>query len=152
MTERIHMRRARREDVPSIARLLADDHLGGAREDADDLDPYYAGYDRLAAEPRSLLAVAEDQAGAVVGTLQLTFVPGLSNRGAEFALLSAVRIASSVRAKGLGSQMLGWALDEARRRGCASMELLSHTSRADARRFYERHGFTASHVGMKRSL
>ena len=152
MTERIHMRRARREDIPAIARLLADDHLGGAREDADDLPPYVAAFDRIEAESRELLAVAEDHAGAVVGTLQLTFIPGLSNQGAEMALLSAVRIHSRLRDRGLGSQMLSWAMDEARRRGCASMELLSHASREDARRFYERHGFEATHVGMKRGL
>ena len=148
----IRMRRARRDDVPAIARLLADDHLGGAREEPDDLAPYLAAFDRIDGERRQLLAVAEDHAGAIVGALQLTFIPGLSNQGAELALLSAVRIDSRLRAKGLGSQMLGWAMDEARRRGCASMELLSHASREDARRFYERHGFAASHVGMKRGL
>ena len=150
----IACRPARREDVAAIVRLLADDGLGAGREVVS--DPLGAGYlaafDEIAANPRALLAVAEDAAGQVVGTLQLTFIAGLSNQGAELALISAVRVASSLRGQRIGEQMMGWAMDEARERGCASMELLSHASREDAHRFYERLGFPRSHVGMKRSL
>lgn len=150
----IRMRRARREDVAAIVALLADDDLGGRREQVGDppAAPYLAAFERLDAEARSLLAVAEDEAGVVVGTLQLTFIPGLSNQGGELALLSAVRVAGSQRGRGLGAQMIGWALDEARRRGCGIIELLTHVSRVDAQRFYERLGFVRSHVGMRRPL
>lgn len=150
----IACRPARREDVAAIVRLLADDGLGAGREVVTDPPgaAYFEAFDKLAANPRFLLAVAEDAAGAVIGTLQLTFIPGLSNQGAELALVSAVRVDSSLRGQGLGEQMMTWAMDEARRRGCASMELLSHASRDGAHRFYERLGFPKSHVGMKRSL
>ena len=151
---RIACRPARREDVAAIVRLLADDGLGAGREVVTDPPgaAYFEAFEKLAASPRSLLAVAEDEAGRIVGTLQLTFIPGLSNQGAELALVSAVRVDSSLRGQGLGEQMMTWAMDEARRRGCASMELLSHASRDGAHRFYERLGFPKSHVGMKRSL
>jgi GNAT superfamily N-acetyltransferase len=96
--------------------------------------------------------VAEDASGAVVGTLQLTFVPGLSNQGADLALVAAVRVSSALRGQGLGEQMMTWAMDQARTHGCASMELLTHASREGAQRFYERLGFARSHVGMKRAL
>ena len=147
-------RPARREDVAAIVRLLADDGLGAAREVVSDppAAAYLEAFDRLAASPRSLLAVAEDAAGAVIGTLQLTFIPGLSNQGAELALVSAVRVDAARRGQRIGEQMMTWAMDEARRRGCAQMELLSHASRTDAHRFYERLGFNRSHLGMKRSL
>ena len=141
-------RPARREDLAAIVRLLADDDLGAGREVVSDppAAAYSAAFDRLAANPRSLLAVAEDAAGAVVGTLQLTFVPGLSNQGAELALVSAVRVDSSLRGQRIGEQMMTWAMDEARRRGCAQMELLTHASREAAHRFYERLGFARSHL------
>jgi GNAT superfamily N-acetyltransferase len=113
---------------------------------------YFAAFEAIAANPRALLAVAEDSAGKVVGTLQLTFIPGLSNQGAEQALVSAVRIDSGLRGQGLGDIMMTWAMGQARARGCASMELLSHASREGAHRFYERLGFVKSHVGMKRGL
>ena len=150
----IRCRPARREDVAAIVRLLADDGLGAGREMVS--DPPAAGYleafEKIAANPRALLAVAEDTSGVVVGTLQLTFIAGLSNQGAEQALVSAVRVSSSLRGQRLGEAMMAWAMDEARARGCTQMELLSHASREAAHRFYERLGFVKSHVGMKRAL
>lgn len=150
----IRMRRATRADVSTIVALLADDVRGGAGEVVSDPPDaaYLAAFARIESEPRSLLAVAESADGVVVGTLLLTTIPGLSNRGGELALLSAVRIAPSVRGQGLGGQMIQWAIDEARRRGCGIIELLSHATRTDAQRFYERLGFARSHVGMRLRL
>lgn len=150
----ITLRAARRQDVAAIVALLADDGLGAGREQVSDPPAagYLAAFDQIAANPRTLLAVAQDGAGAVVGTLQLTFIPGLSNQGAELALVSTVRVASSLRGQGLGETMMQWAMDEARRRGCRHMELFTHMSRVDAQRFYERLGFEHSHAGMRRAL
>ncbi len=150
----ITVRPARREDVAAIVRLLADDDLGAGREVVSDppLPAYGEAFDKLAANPRSLLVAAEDAGGVVVGALQLTFIPGLSNQGAELALVSAVRISSSLRNHGLGQQMMDWAMDEARRRGCKYMELFTHLSRVEAQRFYKRLGFAKSHAGMRREL
>ena len=150
----IRMRPARREDVAAIVRLLADDGLGAGRETPGDPPgpAYLAAFERVAANPQALLAVAEDETGRVLGTLQLTFVAGLSNRGADQALVSAVRVDSALRGRRIGEAMMAWAMDEARRRGCRQMELLSHASRTDAHRFYARLGVARSHVGMKISL
>ncbi|MDB5417006.1 MAG: acetyltransferase [Phenylobacterium sp.] len=150
----IRIRQARREDVAAIVGLLADDDLGAGREVVSDPPPaaYLEAFDKIAADPRNLLLAAKGASGRIVGTLQLTFIPGLSNQGAELALLQAVRIAAELRGQGLGRQLVAWAMDEARRRGCQAMELLSHNSRVDAQRFYERLGFVKSHVGMRRAL
>jgi GNAT superfamily N-acetyltransferase len=154
MPDAITLREARREDVAAIVRLLADDHLGAGREAVSDppAAAYFEAFERVAADPRNLLAVAEDARGAVIGTLQMTFIPGLSNQGAELALIEAVRVESGLRGQGLGQVMIGWALDVARRRGCRFVELFTHASRVDAHRFYERLGFEKSHAGMRRAL
>jgi len=154
MPDPITIREARREDVAAIVRLLADDHLGAGREVVSDppLAAYFEAFEKVAADPRNLLAVAEDAGGHVVGTLQMTFIPGLSNQGAELALIEAVRVDSALRGQGLGQVLVGWALDEARRRGCRFVELFTHNSRVDAQRFYERLGFEKSHAGMRRGL
>jgi GNAT superfamily N-acetyltransferase len=135
-------------------RLLADDALGAEREVVSDPPAagYFAAFKNVEADPRNLLAVAEDAEGAVVGTLQMTFIPGLSNQGAELALVEAVRVDSRLRGRGVGQQMMHWAMDEARRRGCRNIELFTHASRIDAQRFYERLGFARSHAGMRRAL
>lgn len=154
MPPTVTLREARREDVAAIVRLLADDGLGAGREQVSDplLPAYFEAFEKVDADPRNLLAVAQDGSGAVVGTLQMTFIPGLSNQGAELALVAAVRVAAGLRGQGLGETMMRRAMDEARRRGCSQMALLSHASRNDAHRFYERLGFAKSHVGMKLAL
>ena len=100
------------------------------------------------ADPHQYLAVAE-VAGEVVGTLQLTFIPGLSRLGATRALIEAVRVRADQRGGGLGRQLAEWAIATARARGAALVQLTTDASRTDAHRFYERLGFVASHVGMK---
>ena len=96
----ITLRPGRREDVAAIVRLLADDGLGAGREQVSDppSPAYLAAFEAIVSNPRALLAVAEDEARAVIGTLQLTFIAGLSNQGAELALVSAVRVDSGFRA------------------------------------------------------
>lgn len=149
MTE-IVFRRAVAADVPAIVALLADDRLGAAREKPGD-PAYGAAFAAIAADPNQLLAVAERD-GAVVGCLQLTFIPGLSHRGAWRGQVESVRVSATQRGTGLGRRMLGWAIGECRARGCTMVQLTSDASRTDARRFYEALGFTASHLGFKLAL
>lgn len=121
------------------------------REDLGDPAAYLVAFDAIDADPAHELVVLDD-GGVVVGTLQLTLLPGLSRHGATRALVEAVRVASSHRGQRLGEQLLGWAVDEARRRGAVLMQLTTDASRVDAQRFYERLGFVGSHVGMKLPL
>ncbi|MFJ2555107.1 MULTISPECIES: GNAT family N-acetyltransferase [unclassified Streptomyces] len=147
----LEIRPAVPDDIPAIVALLADDALGAQRESPDDLTPYTAAFERLAADPNQHLVVAvrDDR---VVGTLQLTIVPGLSRRGATRSLVEAVRVHSDERGSGLGTQLIEWAIDASRREGCQLVQLTSDATRTEAHRFYERLGFTASHVGFKLSI
>jgi len=146
----VNIRRAHRDDVATIVAMLADDHLGGARERIEVPLPnaYFAAFEKVDRDPNFALVVAEDGAGAVVGCLQLCIMPGLSSQGASRGLIEDVRVASNRRSRGIGEQLVQWAVGEARARGCKLVELLTHHSRLDAQRFYERLGFARSHVGM----
>ncbi|MFH9061134.1 GNAT family N-acetyltransferase [Streptomyces coeruleorubidus] len=139
------------DDVPAIVGMLADDPLGAQRESPDDLTPYLAALERLSADPNQRLVVAVRE-GRVVGTLQLTIIPGLSRRGATRSIIEGVRVHADERGSGLGTQLIEWAIDESRRQGCQLVQLTSDNTRTDAHRFYERLGFTASHTGFKLSL
>ncbi|MBW6399015.1 GNAT family N-acetyltransferase [Roseomonas sp. HJA6] len=143
-------RRAVAADVPAIVALLADDVLGAAREQPGD-PAYDAAFAAIETDPNQLLAVAE-QDGAVVGCLQLTFLPGLSHRGVWRGQIESVRVAAGRRGSGLGRRFLGWAVEQCRARGCAMVQLTTSNSRTEARRFYESLGFVASHQGMKLGL
>ena len=146
-------RPACRRDVARIVELLADDPLGAGRERFEDPLPasYYAAFDRIAASDGNILTVVELD-GAVVGCLQMTFIPGLSNQGADLALIEGVRVDTSLRSQGLGQQLIEWALEMARARGCQAVELFTHKTRTAAHRFYDRLGFEQSHVGYRIKL
>ena len=143
-------RAAAAADVPAIVALLADDVLGAAREAPGD-PAYDDAFAAAAADPNQLIGVA-DVGGRVVGCLQVTFIPGLSHRGAWRGQIESVRIGADQRGSGLGRRMIGWAIDQCRARGCTMVQLTSNASRVDARRFYEGLGFEASHVGFKLTL
>lgn len=147
---KVTIRRTRREDVGIIVAMLADDPLGGGRERIEDPLPqsYFAAFETLQRDPNIQLIVAVDGEGAVVGCLQLCVLPGLSSQGASRGLIEDVRVAKHCRSRGIGEQMVQWAVAEARARGCKLVELLTHHTRVDAQRFYERLGFARSHLGM----
>jgi ribosomal protein S18 acetylase RimI-like enzyme len=144
------IRRAGRGDVPSIVRMLADDPLGSGRERVEDPlpEPYFRAFEAVDRDPNIQLVVAQDGEGAVVGCLQLCILPGLSSQGARRGLIEDVRVAAHWRSRGIGEQMVQWAVAEARSRGCKLVELMTHNTRVDAQRFYKRLGFAPSHVGM----
>ncbi len=146
----VAIRRARRDDVGAIVGMLADDPLGRSRERIEEPLPpgYHLAFEAIERDPNIQLVVAEDEKGAVVGCLQLCILPGLSSQGASRALIEDVRVASHCRSRGIGEQLVQWAIGQARGRGCRLVELLTHQTRVDAQRFYRRLGFAPSHAGM----
>ncbi|MDT0264209.1 GNAT family N-acetyltransferase [Jatrophihabitans lederbergiae] len=150
----VALRRAVAGDVRSIVDLLAADQLGATRDGVTtdgDLQPYLDAFGVIDADPAHLLLVATDGA-QVLATMQLTFLPGLARRGALRGQIEAVRVRQDYRSRGLGAALFVWAIEEARRRECALVQLTTDKSRSDAHRFYERLGFVASHEGLKLQL
>jgi len=153
MTPPLNFRRATRTDVPDIVRLLADDPIGATRERFTNPLPesYYAAFDAIAADANSELIVA-GSGGKILAVLQLTFIPYLNFQGSWRALIENVHVASSERGRGVGGALMRWAIARAEERGCRIVQLTTDKRRTDARRFYERLGFRATHEGMKLHL
>lgn len=146
----MQVRRATSADLPTLIGLLVDDDLGTTREDLGPPLPqsYLDAFAALDSDPNQFLAVAEHD-GDIVGTLQITFLPGLSHRGSWRGQIEAVRIARGRRGQGLGHDLMAWAINHCRARGCRMVQLTSNKTRTQAHRFYDAHGFTASHEGYK---
>ncbi|MPY73686.1 MAG: GNAT family N-acetyltransferase [Alphaproteobacteria bacterium] len=146
----ISFRDAAREDLPKIVGLLANDPLGSKRERFEDPLPdcYSRAFDAIAADPNNRLIVVEHD-GAVIGTLQLTFIPNMTYQGGIRAQIEGVRVDDAYRSRQIGKRLFEWTIAEARRHGCHMVQLTADKTRPDAHRFYESLGFAASHVGMK---
>lgn len=148
------LRRAVESDIAGIVELMAADQLRSAVDSVapERRAPYLAAFRAIDADPAHLLCVVEDSVGAVVGTMQLTYLPGLARGGATRAQIEAVRVSVDLRGNGLGSAMITWAVEEAGQRGATLVQLTSDNSRTDAHRFYGRLGFVKSHAGFKLHL
>jgi GNAT superfamily N-acetyltransferase len=144
-------RKATRADLPTIVALLANDVLGKARDFAVVDDAYERAFADIDADSRNHLVVA-DEGGEIVACMQITYIPGLGRHGSERSQIEAVRVRSDRRGSGVGREMMTWAIEQARQRGCALVQLTTDKSRLDAHRFYSRLGFVASHEGMKLTL
>ncbi|RTL48380.1 MAG: GNAT family N-acetyltransferase [Bradyrhizobiaceae bacterium] len=142
------LREARRDEVGRILDMLVDDDLARTREDLSvGLEPYLKAFDEIAADPDNFLYVWEE-AGEIVGSLQLTFIPGIAYQGAWLAQVESVRVDSTLRGQRIGEKMMQAAMEIARRRGCRSMQLKTDKRRVAAHRFYQRLGFAHSHEAM----
>jgi GNAT superfamily N-acetyltransferase len=146
-------RRATAADLEAIVALLADDVLGASRENVSPAEDvcYRAAFAEIDADPNQFLCVVED-GQQIVGTLQLTFIPGLSRNGAKRGQIETVRIASDRRGGKLGKAMFSWAISECRARGCSLVQLTTDKARPDAHRFYDSLGFEPTHIGYKRRI
>ena len=136
--------------MPAIVGLLTDDPLGKGREGAAS-DAYLAAFDDIAANPMHQLIVGVD-ADRIVACCQLTILAGLSRGGSRRALVEAVRVSTDLRSKGIGALMMAECEARARAAGATMIQLTTDRSREAAHRFYERLGYTASHLGMKKPL
>jgi len=141
---------AEEADLPVVVAMLADDDIAGHREhSASQVSPEYGkAFADMMRSPFNRLLLAES-AGEVVGVLQLTFIHGLTRRGATRAQIEGVRVKSTVRGKGIGSALICRAIEEAKSAECSVVQLTSDKRRARAHLFYRRLGFHQSHEGFK---
>ncbi|MET8268858.1 N-acetyltransferase family protein [Streptomyces sp. NPDC005134] len=145
------LRTATRADLPAVLALLADENrvVDPASVVVD--EAYEKAFADIESDPRNEMLVLVD-GDTVLGCLQATYIPGLGKRGEERALIEAVRIRVDRRGDGLGRELMKQAVDRARLRGCALVQLTSNKRRADAHRFYESLGFDRSHEGFRLTL
>ena len=149
----VRFRLASVADLPALLRLLVDDAVAQARGGytAEVAPAVAAAFDEIERDPRNELWLGERD-GEVVAMLQLTLIPGLSRGGMKRALVEAVRVRADLRGQRIGEALMAHVEERAKAAGCGLIQLTTDRQRLDAHRFYERLGYAASHVGMKKQL
>jgi GNAT superfamily N-acetyltransferase len=142
------VREAVAADLRQVVALHREDVVREVCEDDVPVDAYERAFEEITADPRQQLLVGEE-AGEVVATAQVTWIRRLTYVGGEMGIVESFRFRSDLRRRGLGEQLMRHLLGLARDRGAVRVELTTNAVREEARRFYERLGFVASHVGMK---
>lgn len=153
METEVTFRIATEKDLDRIVEMLADDVLGSQRERYEQPlpDSYLQAFQAITVDPNNELVVA-CYGNDIIGVQQLTFTPYITHQGSWRATIEGVRTASSVRGKGIGSELIRWGINRAKERGCHLVQLTTDKKREEALRFYEKLGFTATHEGMKLRL
>lgn len=149
MTEPTY-RDARESDVATILEIC---RAGATTPDRypplDVTDPAYAAsFNAITTNPNHRLIVAERD-GEIIGTLQISYIPGLPDQGRYRGLLENIHVRADQRGNGVGSKMVGWAIEQCRENNCWLVQLTSNKVRDQAHRFYGALGFTATHEGFK---
>ena len=154
MESKMFIRKAMSEDLESIVQLIADDKLGSTREDFQVPlpDSYRNAFSKIQQDSNQELVVLDDGEGRVIGTLQLSFLQYLTYKGGIRAQIEAVRIHKEFRGRGLGEVLFKWAINRSQQKGAHVVQLTTDKKRPDAKSFYEKLGFVASHEGMKLHL
>ena len=147
-------RKARKDDISNIVKMLADDELGSKREDYKVPLPnsYYNAFEKILQDKNQELIVLENFNKEIIGTLQLTFIQYLTFQGSLRAQIEAVRIQKKFRGKGFGKRMFKWAIKRSIDKGAHLVQLTTNNQRPDAIEFYKTLGFRDSHMGMKLNL
>ena len=145
---------AKKNDIPSIVRMLADDELGSKREDYKNPLPkkYYEAFQNIMQDKNQELVILENDNNDIIGTLQLTFIPYLTYQGGLRAQIEAVRIHKNYRGQGFGKKIFQWAINRSRDKGAHMVQLTTDKHRPEAIKFYKTLGFNDSHIGMKLHL
>lgn len=154
MSKDLIFRKAELTDLPKIVKMLADDFLGKSREEFSEplLPSYFEAFKEIDCDSNNLLSVVDLPNRKTIGTIQLTFIPGIAMKGAKRLLIEAIRVDNSFLNQGIGTKMMEWAIEEGMKRGCKIAQLTSNQLRQDAHRFYEKLGFKPTHYGFKKYL
>lgn len=147
----LYLRDALASDVDDLVELLMAGRLNATYDGPAHRVAYLDALREIDARDDSYILVAE-LGGHVVGMLQLFTFRHFQHRGGRCAEIESMHVAEERRGRGIGARLIGHAVTRARELGCYRIQLTSNEARADAHRFYESHGFVASHRGFKRYL
>ena len=148
------IRDVKKDDIPNVVKMLADDKLGSIRENYKLPLPksYYDAFQNILQDKNQELIILENFNKDIIGTLQLTFIPYLTYQGGLRAQIEAVRIHKNFRGKGFGKKIFKWAIKRSIDKGAHLVQLTTDKQRYDAIEFYKALGFRGSHMGMKLHL
>jgi GNAT superfamily N-acetyltransferase len=137
-------------DLSFIIALIVEDSVVSTGDDpADAADPDYVNaLADITNDPNEEMIIVEED-GVPVGCFQLSYLPGLMRRGMKRGQIEVVHVAETHRNRGIGGDMMRWAIERCRQNDCSMVQLTSNKKRLDAHRFYERLGFLKSHEGFK---
>ena len=141
---------AKREHLESIVNLLKNDFLGKNRQD-DCIENYNDAWDKIENDVNNniVIGILNQE---VICCAQITYIPGLTYSGKARLQIEGVRVIDSLTGKGVGKLLFDYIEKIARNKNCILLQLTTDKLREEATNFYNKIGYKASHIGMKKKL
>ncbi|MGD1861256.1 MAG: GNAT family N-acetyltransferase [Leptolyngbyaceae cyanobacterium] len=138
MNQTLTIRSATAADLPAVLRLYQQPDLDDGK--VLPMEQAIALWHKMQQYPDYRLIVAQWDDG-IVGTFTLLVMDNLLHLGAPAAVVEAIAVDPQFHNRGIGGQMMRWAMAEASRAGCYKLVLSSNQKRIQAHAFYENLGF-----------
>jgi len=138
-TDQVQIREAKADDLPALLELHR--QLVDADGQEISLEQAEKLFLRIGNYPDYRIYLAERESGPPVGTFALLIMDSLGHMGTPAAVLEDVVVAEAYRGFGIGRQMIAFATDTARSKGCNKFLFSSGIKRSGAHQFYENLGF-----------
>jgi len=133
------VRRIRPDELPALLRLYGFFHPEEPAADSRAKHLQQIWQDILANPALRYYGV--EAGGQLVSTCTLTIIPNLNHNGRPYGLVENVVTDPAYRKKGLATQVIRHALDEAWSEGCYKVMLLTGSKQEETLQFYEKAGF-----------
>lgn len=135
----ITIREAVAEDISYVMELYRQPDMDNGRSLS--IEEAVSIHNKMLSYPNYKLYVALCE-NNIVGTFALAIMDNLANMGKPSGLIEDVVVRSEWQGKGIGKQMMNYAIELCRRNGCYKAALSSNLKREKAHKFYENLGFT----------
>ncbi len=135
----LFIREATEDDLPEILSLYHQPDMDSG--DTLSLAEAKTIFHRMATYPSYKLYIAKMEE-ETVGTFALAIMDNLAHRGTPSGLIEDVVVKADCQGKGIGRQMMQFAMDCCKKSGCYKAALSSNMKRENAHHFYESLGFT----------
>lgn len=140
----VSCREASKEDIPGVLRLYAQPDLDNGK--TLPLSEAERHFERMADYPDYKIHVAFSDT-QLVGTFALLIMGNLAHMGAPSAIIEDVAVDPEWQGRGVGKQMMKYALQICGEKGCYKAALSSNLNRKRAHAFYEsldfeQHGYS----------
>jgi len=134
----IVIREAQPEDIPSILSLYSE--IDFADQQSLTTEKARDRFSRIQSYPDYHIYVAVHQ-GHLIGTFALLIMDNLAHNGAPSGVIEDVVVRKDWQRKGIGKQMMHYAMQKCKEAKCYKVMLSSNAVREGAHQFYEALGF-----------
>lgn len=134
----ITIREMRFEDISAVLKLYSQPDMDNGKILTVEKAQYI--YKRMLSYPNYKVYIAVEDS-SIVGAFALAIMDNLAHNGASSGLIEDVVVKTERQGKGIGKQMMNYAIKLCRENSCYKVALSSNLKREKAHAFYEKLGF-----------